>query len=233
MRSSQKHRRCGPASHWHKVPRALLPLRFRRRRCGPTTVDALQRFSGFDQIRSSASIWATEAICFNMKSLMSPGRIALPCRRLMLWVLDPSRSEFACCGNFSPGATLRRAMGRCGLSRPGGLFYFRLCSRRLLVIFVHQGLKLCRKFRIGCADHQVLEEKRPFVRCLLRYCLSDLSSFWSTARPRSCMLSLDQSRLRAQSRADASGKTCQLLMPHRARPTLRCTKALELCCLRR
>ena len=84
----------------------------------------------------------------------------------MLWVLDRSRSEFASCGNFSPGAILRRAMGRCGLSRPGGLFYFQLCSRGLLFILVDQGLKLCRKFRIGCADRQALEEKRPFVQLL-------------------------------------------------------------------
>jgi hypothetical protein len=61
---------------------------------------------------------------------------------------------------------LQRVMGRCGLSQPGGLSYLQLCSRGFLFILVDQDLKLCRKFRIGCADRQALEEKRPIVQLL-------------------------------------------------------------------
>ena len=77
--------------------------------------------SGLDQIRSSASIWATEAICFNMKSLMSSGTY---CVAMTSVDVVSSSSRIAVriqrrCGNFSPGAILRACqLGRCGLSRP-------------------------------------------------------------------------------------------------------------------
>jgi len=60
--------------------------------------DTLQRFSGFDQIRSKASIWATEAMCFNMKSLMSLGTYC---------VAMPS-ADVVCSGNRMPETAILR-----------------------------------------------------------------------------------------------------------------------------
>jgi len=75
-------------------------------------------------------------------------------------------------------------MSACAFSRCGVLFHFQLCSRCPAFVLVDQYLKLCRKFRVGCADRQALEEKRPFVKLFAPVLLDQLVRLVHRAPPR-------------------------------------------------
>ncbi|WP_156435840.1 hypothetical protein [Bradyrhizobium lablabi] len=80
-------------------------------------------------------------------------------------VFEKTTERCAPC-DFSPGMMLRQSAAACAFSRCRGLLHFEHCSCRLAFVLVDQRLKLRRKFRVGGADRQALEEKCSIVQLL-------------------------------------------------------------------
>ena len=138
---------------------------------------------------SSASICATEAMCFSMKSRTSPGTYWAA----MSWA-DVACAKSGCLNSADSAIVLAEDGGRirllrirsackfgmsgtnlCGLSQRSGCFHLCLHTLRFAFILVGQGLKRSGKLWFGCADCQAPAIIGPFLQLFASRWLNQLT----------------------------------------------------------